>query len=77
MCDAAGADLESAVVAVDTGPEVGEEMGVRCTTVVVTGEDGLEGDDAVFVGLLDTPEIGRVPAVLGLVTLGDDTTAVC
>jgi hypothetical protein len=77
VCDAAGSDLESAVLAVDSRPEVGEEMGVGCTAVVVAGEYGLEGDDAVFIGLLDTSEVRRVPAVLGFITLGDDTTAVC
>lgn len=72
--DAASAHLKGAVVAVDGGVKVGQEMGVDGAAVVVTGEDGLEGNNTILIGLLNTTEEGRVPTVGGVVATGGDTT---
>lgn len=72
--DAASAHLKGAVVAVDGGVEVSQQVGVDGTAVVVTREDGLEGDNTVLIGLLDTTKVGRVQAVGGVVATGGDTT---
>lgn len=44
------------------------------TSVVVAGEDGVEGNHSVVVGLLDTTEVGGVPAVGCIVPGGRDAT---
>lgn len=72
--DAAGAHLKGAIVTVDGRVEVSQQVGVDGAAVVVTGEDGLEGDNTILIGLLDTAEEGRVPAVGGVVATGGDTT---
>jgi hypothetical protein len=71
--DAAGADFES-LVGEEGGVQVGEEVGVGCATFVVAWEDAFEGGYTVTVGLLDTAQVGRVPAVSGIVArLGNST----
>lgn len=72
--DAASAHLKGAVVAVDGGVKVGQEMGVDGAAVVVTGEDGLEGNNTILIGLLNTTKEGGVPTVGGVVATGGDTT---
>lgn len=73
MGDAAGTHDQGAVVLVDGSVQVGQEMGVGSASVVVAGENGVEGDNAVFVGVLDAAQVGRVPAVGGVVARGRDT----
>lgn len=73
MGDAAGTHDQGAVVLVDGSVQVGQEMGVGSASVVVAGENGVEGDHAVFVGVLDAAQVGRVPAVGGVVARGRDT----
>lgn len=48
--------------------QVGEEVSVRGTTVIVAWEDAFEGCDAVAVGLLDSAQVCRVPAVCGVIS---------
>jgi hypothetical protein len=76
---AAGARLQS-LVGKQSSVQMGQQMSVSRTSVVVTGEDGLEFDNTVTVGLLDTTQVSRVPSVGSVVarrrnstTLGSDS----
>lgn len=51
---------------------VREQVGVGGPAVVVTGNDGLEVDDAVVVGQLDAAEVGGVDTVRGVVARDGD-----
>lgn len=44
------------------------------SSVVVAGEDGVEGHHAVVICLLDTTEVGGVPAAGSVVAGGRDAT---
>lgn len=56
----AGARLES-VVEKQSPIQRSQEVGMSCTSLVVAGEDGLESDHPVTVGLLNATQVSRVP----------------
>lgn len=62
----AGAHLES-FVRMQSRIQMSQEVGVSCTSLVVTGEDGLEFDHPVAVGLLNATQVSRVPSASGVV----------
>lgn len=64
-----GAALSSAVLT-QRDIRLGQQMCVGGAAIVVAWEDGLEGDDAVFVGLLDAPEEGAVETALARLHAG-------
>lgn len=70
---AAGAHLES-LVGKNSRVQMGQQVGVSRTIIVVTREDGLEFDHTVAVGLLDTTKVSRVPSVGGIITGRRNTT---
>lgn len=51
-----------------------EEVSVGGASLVVAGEDGVEGNHPVVVGLLDTAQVGGIPAVSGVVAGCRDAT---
>lgn len=64
--DAAGANLES-LVGEKGCIQVGKKVSVRRTAFVVAGEDAFKGGHTVTVSLLNTTQVGRVPAVGSIV----------
>lgn len=52
----------------ESGVGVGQQVSVGSTTAVVTGEDGLERDDTLVVGQLDSTEVGGVDSILSVVS---------
>lgn len=70
---AAGAYLQS-LVRKQSSVQMGQQVGVSRTSVVVTREDGLEFDYTVAVGLLNTTQVSRVPSVGGVVARRRNTT---
>lgn len=49
-------------------------MGVGCSSLVVTRENGFERGNTVFIGDLDTTKIGGIPAISGIVAALADAT---
>lgn len=70
---AAGAHLQS-LVGKQCSVQMGQQVGVSRTSVVVTREDGLEFDYTVAVGLLNTAQVSRVPSVGSVVARGRNPT---
>lgn len=64
---------QRAIVLVHRGIQVGQDMGVSCTAVVVAWENAMEGHDTIVVCYLDTTKIGRVPSVSGIVARDGNT----
>ena len=70
-----GAYIES-FVGKQSRIQMSQEVGVSCTSLVVTGADVLELDYTVAVGLLNATQVSRVPSAGGVVARRRNATTI-